>query len=147
DRPCPGDDEGVRAARGRGAGSPAAGRRQRAAAGGDAARRGLNGAPFLPGRGTRVAGSRDWTSAPRRAECRHTSEATMDHREFEAVVDEFGASAKDLVDLVEQARYEQPTAIEISRLLDAREGPPALIARLPALRAVAPPVDMPVALA
>ena len=45
----------------------------------------------------------------------------MDHREFEAVGDEFGASAKDLVDLVEQARYEQPTAIEISRLLDAHQ--------------------------
>ena len=71
----------------------------------------------------------------------------MDHREFEAVVDEFGASAKDLVDLVEQARYEQPTAIEISRLLDAREDLLALIARLPALRAIDPPVDMPVALA
>ena len=71
----------------------------------------------------------------------------MDHREFEAVVDEFGASAKDLVDLVEQARYEQPTAIEISRLLDAREDLLTLIARLPALRAIDPPVDMPVALA
>ena len=71
----------------------------------------------------------------------------MDHREFEAVVDEFGASAKDLVDLVEQARYEQPTAIQISRLLDAREDLLALIARLPALRAIDPPVEMPVALA
>src|SRR6201989_2227693 len=72
--------------------------------------------------------------------------ATMDHRQFEAVVDQFGASAKDLVELVEQARYEQPTAIAISRLLDAREDLLALIARLPALRAVDPPVDMPVAL-
>lgn len=71
----------------------------------------------------------------------------MDQREFEAVVDEFGASAKDLVDLVEQARYEQPTALAISRLLDAREDLLALIARLPALRAVDPPVAMPVALA
>jgi hypothetical protein len=76
-----------------------------------------------------------------------TRGATMDHREFEAVVDEFGASAKDLVDLVEQARYEQPTAIAISRLLDAREDLLALIARLPALRAVDPPVALPVALA
>ena len=71
----------------------------------------------------------------------------MDHREFEAVVDEFGASAKDLADLVEQARYEQPTAIEISRLLDAREDLLALIGKLPALRAIDPPVEMPVALA
>ena len=71
----------------------------------------------------------------------------MDQREFEAVVDEFGASAKDLVDLVEQARYEQPTAIAISRLLDAREDLLALLARLPALRAVSPPVDLPIALA
>jgi hypothetical protein len=76
-----------------------------------------------------------------------TRGATMDQREFEAVVDEFGASAKDLVDLVEQARYEQPTALAISRLLDAREDLLALIARLPALRAVDPPVAMPVALA
>ena len=71
----------------------------------------------------------------------------MDQREFEAVVDEFGASAKDLVDLVEQARYEQPTAIAISRLLDGREDLLAVIARLPALRAVSPPVDIPVHLA
>lgn len=71
----------------------------------------------------------------------------MDQREFEAVVDEFGASAKDLVDLVEQARYEQPTAMEISRLLDAREDLLALIAKLPALRAVSPPVDLPIKLA
>ncbi len=71
----------------------------------------------------------------------------MDQREFEAVVDEFGASTKDLVELVEQARYEQPTAIAISRLLDAREDLLALLARLPALRAVSPPVDIPVALA
>jgi hypothetical protein len=63
----------------------------------------------------------------------------MDQREFEAVVDELGASAKDLVDLVEQARYEQPTAMAISRLLDAREDLLALIARMPALRVVAPP--------
>ena len=67
----------------------------------------------------------------------------MDQREFEAVVDEFGASAKDLVDLVEQARYEQATAMEISRLLDAREDLLTIIAKLPALRAVAPPDDMP----
>ena len=71
----------------------------------------------------------------------------MDQREFEAVVDEFGASTKDLVELVEQARYEQPTAIAISRLLDAREDLLALLAKLPALRAVSPPVDIPVALA
>jgi len=71
----------------------------------------------------------------------------MDQREFEAVVDEFGASARDLVDLVEQARYEQATAIAISRLLDAREDLLVLIAKLPALRAVDPPVDLPIALA
>ena len=71
----------------------------------------------------------------------------MDQREFEAVVDEFGASAKDLVDLVEQARYEQPTALAISRLLDGREDLLAVIAKLPALRAVSPPVDIPVHLA
>jgi hypothetical protein len=71
----------------------------------------------------------------------------MDQREFEAVVDEFGASAKDLVELVEQARYEQPTALAISRLLDAREDLLALIAKLPALRVVSPPVDIPIALA
>jgi len=71
----------------------------------------------------------------------------MDQREFEAVVDEFGASAKDLVELVEQARYEQPTAVAISRLLDAREDMLALLAKLPALRAVSPPVAMPVELA
>ena len=71
----------------------------------------------------------------------------MDQREFEALVDEFGANAKDLVDLVEQARYEQPTAIEISRLLDGREDLLAVIAKLPALRAVSPPVDIPVHLA
>ena len=71
----------------------------------------------------------------------------MDHREFEAVVDEFGASAKDLADLVEQARYEQPTALAISRLLDAREDLLTLIGRLPALRAIDPPVDVPVSLA
>jgi len=71
----------------------------------------------------------------------------MDHREFEAVVDEFGASAKDLAELVEQARYEQPTAIEISRLLDAREDLLWLVGKLPALRAIDPPVDVPVSLA
>jgi hypothetical protein len=70
----------------------------------------------------------------------------MDQREFEAVVDEFGANAKDLVELVEQARYEQPTAVEISRLLDAREDMLALINRLPALRAISPPVEIPVKL-
>jgi hypothetical protein len=71
----------------------------------------------------------------------------MDQREFEAVVDEFGASAKDLVELVEQARYEQPTAIEISRLLDAREDMLALLSKLAPLRAVSPPVELPIALA
>ncbi len=71
----------------------------------------------------------------------------MDQREFEAVVDEFGASAKDLVELVEQARYEQPTAIEISRLLDAREDMLALLGKLAPLRAVSPPVELPIALA
>ena len=71
----------------------------------------------------------------------------MDQREFEAVVDEFGASAKDLVELVEQARYEQPTAVAISRLLDAREDMLTLIGKLPALRAVSPPVEIPVKLA
>lgn len=67
----------------------------------------------------------------------------MDQREFEAVVDEFGANVKDLVELVEQARYEQPTALAISRLLDAREDLLAIAARLPALRAVSPPVELP----
>jgi hypothetical protein len=62
-------------------------------------------------------------------------------------VDEFGASAKDLVELVEQARYEQPTAIEISRLLDAREDMLALLGKLAPLRAVSPPVELPIALA
>ena len=71
----------------------------------------------------------------------------MDQREFEAVVDELGASAKDLVDLVEQARYEQPTAMAISRLLDAREDLLAIAAKLPALRVVAPPDDVHVGLA
>ena len=56
-------------------------------------------------------------------------------------------SAKDLVELVEQARYEQPTALAISRLLDGREDLLAVIAKLPALRAVTPPVDIPVHLA
>lgn len=71
----------------------------------------------------------------------------MDQREFEAVVDEYGADLKDLVELVETARYEQATAVEISRLLDAREDLLALVARLPALRAVAAPADMSVPLA
>ena len=71
----------------------------------------------------------------------------MDQREFEAIVDEFGASAKDLVDLVETARYEQPTAQAISRLLDAREDMLALIAKLPALRAAAAPDEVHVKLA
>ena len=71
----------------------------------------------------------------------------MDQREFEAVGDEFGASAKELVELVEQARYEQPTAVAISRLLDAREDMLTLLGKLPALRAVSPPVALPVALA
>jgi hypothetical protein len=71
----------------------------------------------------------------------------MDQREFEAVLDEFSASAKDLVELVEQARYEQPTALAISRLLDGREDLLAVIAKLPALRAITPPVDIPVHLA
>jgi hypothetical protein len=71
----------------------------------------------------------------------------MDQREFEAVVDELGASAKDLVDLVEQARYEQPTAMAISRLLDAREDLLTLIAKMPALRVAAPPATVPVGFA
>ncbi len=71
----------------------------------------------------------------------------MDQREFEAVVDEYGADLKDLVELVETARYEQATAIEISRLLDAREDLLALVSRLPALRAVAAPADLSVPLA
>lgn len=71
----------------------------------------------------------------------------MDQREFEAVVDEYGADLKDLVELVETARYEQATAVEISRLLDAREDLLALVGRLPALRAVAAPADMSVPLA
>ena len=66
----------------------------------------------------------------------------MDQREFEAVVDEYGADLQDLVELVETARYEQATAVEISRLLDAREDLLALVNRLPALRAVAAPADM-----
>ena len=70
----------------------------------------------------------------------------MDQREFEAVVDEFGANVKDLVELVEQARYEQPTAIAISRLLDAREDLLAIAGKLPALRAVSPPVALPIKL-
>ena len=71
----------------------------------------------------------------------------MDQREFEAVVDEFGANVKDLVELVEQARYEQPTAIAISRLLDAREDLLAIAGKLPALRAIAPPIELPIKLA
>jgi len=71
----------------------------------------------------------------------------MDQREFEAVVDEYGADLQDLVELVETARYEQATAVEISRLLDAREDLLALVARLPALRAVAAPPAMSVPLA
>ena len=71
----------------------------------------------------------------------------MDQREFEAVVDEYGADLQDLVELVETARYEQATAVEISRLLDAREDLLALVSRLPALRAVAAPADMSVPLA
>ena len=70
----------------------------------------------------------------------------MDQREFEAVVDEFGANVKDLVELVEQARYEQPTAIAISRLLDAREDLLAISTKLPTLRAVSPPVELPIKL-
>ncbi len=66
----------------------------------------------------------------------------MDQREFEAVVDEYGADLQDLVELVETARYEQATAIEISRLLDAREDLLALVSRLPALRAVPAPPDL-----
>jgi len=71
----------------------------------------------------------------------------MDQREFEAVVDEFGANVKDLVELVEQARYEQPTAIAISRLLDAREDLLTLAGRLPTLRAIPPPIELPIKLA
>ena len=63
----------------------------------------------------------------------------MDQREFEAVVDEFGADVQDLVELVETARYEQATAVEISRLLDAREDLLVLVNKLPALRAAEPP--------
>ena len=70
----------------------------------------------------------------------------MDQREFEAVVDEFGANVKDLVELVEQARYEQPTAIAISRLLDAREDLLAISTKLPTLRTVSPPVELPIKL-
>jgi len=71
----------------------------------------------------------------------------MDQREFEAVVDEYGADLQDLVELVETARYEQATAVEISRLLDAREDLLALVNRLPALRAVEAPADLSVPLA
>ncbi len=67
----------------------------------------------------------------------------MDQGKFETLVDDFGASARDLVDLVEHARYEQPTAVAIARLLDAREQLLALIARLAALRAAAAPDDAP----
>ena len=71
----------------------------------------------------------------------------MDQREFEAVVDEFGADLQDLVELVETARYEQATAVEISRLLDAREDLLVLVNKLPALRAAEPPATMNVPLA
>ncbi|HEY8976269.1 MAG TPA: hypothetical protein VIN75_18790 [Burkholderiaceae bacterium] len=71
----------------------------------------------------------------------------MDQREFEAVVDEFGADVQDLVELVETARYEQATAVEISRLLDAREDLLVLVNKLPALRAAEPPPAMNVPLA
>jgi hypothetical protein len=71
----------------------------------------------------------------------------MDQREFEAVVDEFGADLRDLVELVETARYEQATAVEISRLLDAREDLLVLVNKLPALRAAEPPAAMNVPLA
>ena len=71
----------------------------------------------------------------------------MDQREFEAVVDEFGADLQDLVELVETARYEQATAVEISRLLDAREDLLVLVNKLPALRAAEPPSTMNVPLA
>jgi hypothetical protein len=71
----------------------------------------------------------------------------MDQREFEAVVDEFGADVQDLVELVETARYEQATAVEISRLLDAREDLLVLVNKLPALRAAEPPPVMNVPLA
>jgi len=71
----------------------------------------------------------------------------MDQREFEAVVDEFGADVQDLVELVETARYEQATAVEISRLLDAREDLLVLVNKLPALRAAEPPPSMNVPLA
>lgn len=71
----------------------------------------------------------------------------MDQREFEAVVDEFGADVQDLVELVETARYEQATAVEISRLLDAREDLLVLVNKLPALRAVEPPATLNVPLA
>ena len=71
----------------------------------------------------------------------------MDQREFEAVVDEFGADLQDLVELVETARYEQATAVEISRLLDAREDLLVLVNRLPALRAAEAPASLSVPLA
>ena len=71
----------------------------------------------------------------------------MDQREFEAVVDEYGADLQDLVELVETARYEQATAVEISRLLDAREDLLVLVNRLPALRAAEAPASLSVPLA
>ena len=71
----------------------------------------------------------------------------MDQREYEAVVDEFGADVQDLVELVETARYEQATAVEISRLLDAREDLLVLVNKLPALRAAEPPASVNVPLA
>ena len=128
----------VRAAGGRGAGPQAAGRRRRAAAGGHAARGRLRPGDSPANRLLvlmKIVGSRG-LARPQSPHNAKPSGATMDQREFEAVVDEFGASAKDLVELVEQARYEQPTAMAISRLLDAREDLLALIAKLPALRAV-----------
>jgi len=71
----------------------------------------------------------------------------MDQREFEAVVDEFGADLQDLVELVETARYEQATAVEISRLLDAREDLLVLVNKLPALRSAEAPATANVPLA
>jgi hypothetical protein len=63
----------------------------------------------------------------------------MNQTEFEALIDSFGDSTKQLVDLVEQARYEQPTALAIANLLDCREQLLALLAKLPALRRATAP--------
>lgn len=63
----------------------------------------------------------------------------MNQTEFEALIDSFADSTKQLVDLVEQARYEQPTALAIANLLDCREQLLALLAKLPALRRAAAP--------